>query len=109
MRWWVILFLPLDVLVLTSLPVSSILSAFLSSLFDAEASEPRSVLHILDLANQGFRLPAAPRDAKVRGEGGREAELRPTQVKCRKGNMMMEVKRGSRLQAILLIESNFFF
>ncbi|KAM3570389.1 hypothetical protein VYU27_007547 [Nannochloropsis oceanica] len=36
-----------------------------SSLFDAEVSEPRSVLHILDLANRGFRLPAVPRNAEA--------------------------------------------
>jgi hypothetical protein len=57
--------------VLVPPPSPSLPPSLLRSLFDAEVPEPVTVLHILELANRGHRLPAVPQDGKVRGAGFR--------------------------------------
>ena len=47
----------------------TLLPLLYSSLFDTEVAESRTVLHILDLVNRGYRLPAVPWEPEVRKEG----------------------------------------
>jgi hypothetical protein len=90
----------------TSYPLftCSLYSSSSSSLFDAEVAESRTVLHLLDLVNRGYRLPTVPWEPEVEREGGREGgRIVHAGLRLRVARRRILVKEDKRARYLLFL------